>query len=58
MKRKIRWKEQWDAYYPNKKDDYLLIKVSPDWLEVVSYKHEILGDKKTWAPPRVLFNND
>ncbi|MFK5856995.1 MAG: pyridoxamine 5'-phosphate oxidase family protein, partial [Bacteroidota bacterium] len=27
------WKEEWKDYYPNKGDNYLLIKVTPKWLE-------------------------
>jgi len=51
-----RWKAEWEAFYPNKQDDYLLIKISPQWLEVISYSHGILGDPDTWEPPKVLFN--
>ena len=51
-----RWKVEWEAFYPNKQDDYLLIKISPQWLEVISYSHGILGDPDTWEPPKVLFN--
>jgi general stress protein 26 len=51
-----RWKAEWEAFYPNKQDDYLLIKISPQWLEVISYSHGILGDPETWEPPKVLFD--
>mgnify|MGYP000854464252 FL=1 len=51
-----RWKAEWEAFYPNKQDDYLLIKISPQWLEVISYSHGILGDPDTWEPPKVLFD--
>ena len=51
-----RWKAEWEAFYPNKQDDYLLIKISPQWLEVISYSYGILGDPDTWEPPKVLFN--
>jgi general stress protein 26 len=50
------WKEEWEAFYANKNEDYLLIKVSPEWMEVISYKHGILGDPITWKPPVVLFD--
>jgi len=51
-----RWKEEWVAFYPNKADDYLLIKVSPEWMEVISYAYGIQGDPVTWEPPRVVFD--
>jgi len=53
--KEIHWKDDWKEFYPNYPDDYLLIKVSPNWLEVVSYKHNILGDSKTWEPAKVAF---
>ena len=51
-----RWKATWEAYYPNDREDYLLIKISPQWLEVISYSHGIIGDPDTWEPPKVLFD--
>lgn len=47
-----RWKEEWSSYYSdkNKGADYLLVRVTPSRLEVVSYSHGILNDPKTWAP--------
>ncbi len=50
-----RWKDEWAAFYPNKADDYLLIKVSPEWLEVISESRGIIGDSVTWKPPMVFF---
>ncbi|MFC2123275.1 pyridoxamine 5'-phosphate oxidase family protein [Bacteroidota bacterium] len=51
------WKEEWEDFYTNRKEDYLLIKVSPEWLEVLSYPHGITGDSITWQPPGVLFDD-
>ena len=51
-----RWKVEWEAFYPNKYDDFLLLKVSPEWLEVVSYSRGVLGDPITWEPPKVIFD--
>ena len=51
------WKEEWKAFYPDKNESYLLIKVSPDWMEVISYKHGIMGDTSTWTPPSVIFDS-
>jgi general stress protein 26 len=50
------WKTEWEAFYPNKQEAYLLIKVTPVWLEVISYAHGIVGDSATWEPPTVYFN--
>lgn len=52
-----RWKTDWEAFYPNKTDSYLLIKVIPEWMEVISYAYGILGDPDTWEPPVVHFNS-
>jgi len=49
------WKEEWAAFYPDNKENYLLIKVTPEWMEVVSYIHGITGDPVTWEPPRITF---
>ena len=54
--KEIHWKDQWKEFYPSYPDDYLLIKVTPNWMEVVSYKHNILGDPETWEPAKVVFD--
>lgn len=51
-----RWKEEWEAFYPNKLEDYLLIKVTPLSMEVVSYNHNLIGDPKTWKAPKIIFD--
>ena len=51
------WKEEWEAFYPNKTDGYLLIKVTPKSMEIISYTHGIVGDPETWKPPVVLFDS-
>lgn len=51
-----RWKVEWEPFYPNKSEDLILIKVSPQWMEVVSYAHGFIGDSETWEPPRVSFD--
>lgn len=50
------WKDQWVAFYPNQKDNYLLIKVSPIWMEVSSVKRGFRGDSISWEPPAIIFN--
>jgi general stress protein 26 len=51
-----RWKPKWEAFYTNREDDYLLIKVTPEWMEVVSYTHNLVGDTISWEPPIVIFD--
>lgn len=48
-----RWMDEWDAFYPDKEESYLLIKVIPSSLEVVSYEHGLTGDSITWKAPSV-----
>jgi general stress protein 26 len=52
-----RWKVEWEAFYPNRTEDYLLIKVSPQSMEVLSPKYGIIGDPATWQAPVVLFDS-
>ncbi|MFQ5651726.1 MAG: pyridoxamine 5'-phosphate oxidase family protein [bacterium] len=52
-----RWKEEWQQFYPNRETDYLLISITPEKLEIVSAKHNIVGDSKTWAAPTLLFDD-
>ncbi len=50
------WKDEWKNFYKNRTTDYLLIKVVPKKLNVISEKHNILGDSITWGSPELLFN--
>lgn len=50
------WKKEWEAFYPNKADTYLLIKITPQWMEVSSTPRGILSDPLTWQPQKVVFN--
>ena len=50
------WKEAWAGFYPDRPEGYLLIRVRPEWLEVISYTHDIQGDPHTWQPPRIYFD--
>ncbi len=51
-----RWKDSWEAFYPNNREDYLLIRVSPEWMEILSTTRGITGDPKTWETPVVKFD--
>lgn len=50
-----RWKEEWKAYYPDRKDSYLLIEVTPVRLEIIDYKSGISGNPQTWEPSAITF---
>ena len=50
-----RWKEDWKAFYPDRDKSYLLIKVTPDRLEIVDVKKGIVSGAPTWQPPSVGF---
>lgn len=52
------WKESWQSFYPENRENYLLIKVTPYWMEVLSPKHKILNDPITWQPPIIHFDQE
>ena len=49
------WKEEWDAFYPDKNSTFTLIKVVPKKLEIIYYKHGISSSSKTWTVPHLEF---
>lgn len=51
------WKKEWEAFYPNKSENYLLIKVVPKWMEILSPPRGIYNDPVTWQPPVVTFDS-
>ncbi len=51
------WKEAWAGFYTDKNSEYILIKLIPDRLEILDYKHNIIGDLKTWDVPWVEFKS-
>lgn len=46
------WKEEWTAFYKDgpRGDGYLLIRVRPTRLEVVSPRHGVMNDPGSWRP--------
>src|SRR5574341_62969 len=52
-----RWKEEWKAFYPDRDQSYLLIKVTPERMEIVNVKKGIVSDAPTWQPPTVTFRH-
>lgn len=53
--KKKRWKDGWEAFWPDRDKSLLLVEVTPERLEVVSPGHGVEGDPVTWAPPVVEF---
>jgi len=49
------WKDEWKDFYPDRTRDFLLIRVTPEKVEVVNVKKNIVGDPHTWKPPSVKF---
>ncbi|UCH65977.1 MAG: pyridoxamine 5'-phosphate oxidase family protein [Ignavibacterium sp.] len=50
-----RWKKEWEPFYSENRASYLLIKVVPNKLEILSYKHNIIGNPETWRVPVIDF---
>lgn len=50
-----RWKDDWKAFYPDRDKSYLLIKVTPERLEVVNINKGVVGTSPTWQPLSVRF---
>ncbi len=53
--KKVRWKDAWVEFYPDREKDYILIAVTPERLEVVSPKHGIANSGADWLPPSIRF---
>jgi len=47
------WKSEWEAFYPESRENYTLIKFVPFHLEIVDYKHNLVGDSITWEAPNL-----
>lgn len=52
-----RWKDAWSGLYrdQNRGEGYLLVRIRPRRLEVVSPAHQLLNDPVTWRPPMIEF---
>ncbi len=51
------WKKGWDVFYPNPEKDYILIKVTPERMEVCSFKYKLFWDHETLMPQYIEFMN-
>jgi general stress protein 26 len=45
------WKNNWSAFYPSFPQGYTLIKVTPEWMEIISESRGVTDDSITWQPP-------
>jgi general stress protein 26 len=50
-----RWKDEWEFFNLNKSKDHILIKVSTEWMEVVSCCHRIVSTSYILGAPKVVF---
>jgi general stress protein 26 len=51
------WKESWKSFYSETRENYLLIKVTPNWMEILSPPNMIFNDPITWQPPIIVFDS-
>ena len=54
-KKQVYWKNSWDQFYSEDRENYTLIKVVPHKLKILDYTKGIVGDTTTWAVPFVEF---
>ncbi len=49
------WKPEWAPFYPRGAADegYVLLRVTPSRLEIVSPRHKLINDSLTWRPVAV-----
>ena len=47
------WKKEWASFYEDRELGYILIKVTPLQVDVLSYKNNLIGDRKTWRIPHI-----
>jgi len=49
------WRKGWKRFYPDRDKDYILVEVTPERLEVCSFKYDLLWDQDG-IPPSVDFD--
>lgn len=50
-----RWKDGWEAFWPDRGASYLLVEVTPERIEIANPSRGITNDAVTWAAPAVRF---
>lgn len=56
--KEIYWRKKWEDFYPDRKKDYLLIKVVPQLIEVLSYREGLYKDTINWQPFSITFEKE
>ncbi len=51
--KRVKWKEGWERFYPDRKKDFILIRFVPHTLEYIGIVEGYTGDPETWAPHQV-----
>lgn len=51
------WKGYWKRYYTNPEKDMILIKVEPERMELISYRHGVFWKDSTFMPQYLEFKN-
>ena len=54
VEKAARWNENWESFYSDR-ENYILIKIIPKELDLLSMKHGITGDQDTWRIPAIEF---
>jgi len=44
------WKTEWEPFYPDRVNDYVLLKVAVKEIEIMSIKYEIAHEPLSWRP--------
>ena len=57
-KKRIFWKKDWEQFYPENKENYILIKVVPNKLKILDYAKGINSDSITWKVPSVELDSE
>lgn len=52
------WKDGWESFYPDKEKDYILIKINPIKLQLVSYASGFVSKHSDWRAVEVDFSED
>lgn len=52
-----RWKKEWEQFYQNREQTYILIKVYPEKLFIIDYRNGFTGDAMTWGANTYSFKN-
>lgn len=49
------WRKKWEDFCPDRQKDYVLIKVVPELIEVLSFREGLNVDTVNWQPLSITF---